>query len=214
MINILINNIGYTCPTSWDDITLAQAVRLESLSEQLSGAAKDALAEVYEPSAMRETADPGVQAELETFGEKIFGLLCGVPDQTVLATEPEHIRELVGRYLLRFAAGMIFEPDYVPRRITSFAWNGETLHLPRTDIDLAGMTMPMADASAAELCGATDLYNAGRGAQAAMIVAMLCRPEGEPYDERRAKERARTMTGLPMSIAMEVFFCLPQRTIT
>ena len=214
MINIFINNVGYACPTSWDDITLAQAARLELLSEQLSGAAKDALAEVYEPSAMREIADPEVQAELETFGTKIFGLLCGVSDQTVRATEPGHIQELVGRHLLRFAVGMIFEPDYAPRQITSFAWNGETLRLPRTDIDLAGITMPMADASAVELCGATDLYNTGRGSQAAMIVAMLCRPEGEPYDERKAKERARTMADLPMSIALEVFFCLPLRTTT
>ena len=212
MINIFINNQCYSCPTSWDDITLQQAVALDEFTENLSKEVKDRLAAKYEPSAERDIPDTDSQTMLQIFEQKLFALLCKIPENVVQQTDPKQINRIVDQYLIHFATGMIFEPDYEPRHIQSFEWEGERLFLPKSDTDLQNIEMPLAQVSAIELCEATDLYNADRILQAAMIIAILCRPEGEQYDENKAKLRAKTMGTLPMSIALEVFFCLSQRT--
>ena len=40
-----------------------------------------------------------------------------------------------------------------------------------------------------------------------LIVAILCRPEGEAYNERVARERAEKFKQLPCTVALDVFFC-------
>lgn len=42
------------------------------------------------------------------------------------------------------------------------------------------------------------------------IVSILCRPEGEEYDEKKSLARAESFMELPMSVVWEVFFCTHQ----
>ena len=208
MVKIVINNQVFHCPSDWDDVTIKQIAELRRLTLMLSGDVKDKLAVRYEPSAIRETDSLQDTSLFDSdWTEAVFCLMCMVPMSIIRVTDPKHIAFIVERYLMRFIIGVIFEPDYEPRGIEVFEWNGERLYMPKSTMDIAGRQMPFSDASVIELCEATDLYNVDRMMWAALIVAILCRPELEKFDEEKVKERAKNMVTLPMSIALEVFFC-------
>lgn len=74
----------------------------------------------------------------------------------------------------------------------------------------------MADETAESWAESNDLYLASENPYdcMALIVAILCRPEGEKYDEMKARERAEEFRQLPAYIAFEVFFCKLWQTTT
>lgn len=98
---------------------------------------------------------------------------------------------------------------YKPQGLSSFDFEGETYLLPKFSADGFGGEMPMAEETADTFAESNDLYLACENAldNMPLIVAILCRPEGEEYDEKVARERAEAFKRLPMSVALEVFFC-------
>jgi len=74
----------------------------------------------------------------------------------------------------------------------------------------------MIDVSALEYSESADLMTAfsslSGGAKdysrLPMLVAILCRPKGEPYDEEAAIQRSETFESLTMDVVWSVFFSL------
>ena len=56
----------------------------------------------------------------------------------------------------------------------------------------------------------TDLYLCDKWRYAPLVVAILCRPEGEPYREQTCRHRAWSMKKLPMDIVLRLYDMLRQ----
>lgn len=102
---------------------------------------------------------------------------------------------------------------YEPRDFEGFDFEGQHFCLPLSIEDGFGGVMPMAEVTADEWAESNDLRIASANPMeyAHLIVAILCRPEGEKYSERVARERAEKFKQLPCSLAFDVFFCKLRR---
>ena len=89
-----------------------------------------------------------------------------------------------------------------------FAEVGERLSFPEEIRGFEGETIPMADLSAEEFCEATDLYLDDKWSYAPLIAAVLCRPEGERYEEKKALGRAERLRRMPMGIVLRLYATL------
>ncbi|MBQ6584408.1 MAG: hypothetical protein IIX42_04565 [Alistipes sp.] len=98
---------------------------------------------------------------------------------------------------------------YEPQGIKSFEWGGVEYHLPKMTADGFGGVLPMSEETAESWAESNDLHLASENPYEYMplIVAILCRPEGEAYNELTARARAEQFRQLPAYIAFEVFFC-------
>ena len=105
---------------------------------------------------------------------------------------------------------------YEPKGIKSFEWEGVEYLLPRLTADGFGGLLPMADETAESWAESNDLHLASENPYEYMplIVAILCRPEGEAYNELTARARAEEFRQLPAYIAFEVFFCKLMQLLT
>lgn len=206
-MNIIINNKHYTCPTTWNEVTLAQATELWRAAESVSPMVKDYFASYFEPSANEPSFCVADSTELLAFMVDAMAILCRIPIDELHKTEPSQIEIFTLTNLTQFIVSSIFEPVYTPMNIENFEWRGETLLLPQSGIDIEGDMMALEGISAQQLCLASDLHIAGSIRYAPLIVALLCRPADEKFSTRKATQRAQTMKELPMSIVLEVFFC-------
>lgn len=207
MIDIVINNLEYSLPVTWDEISLNEAMSLEVLTDKLPDSLKEYFAVMYEPSAAHDELSDSECGVLADFYARVLSLLSKIPLELALQTQPQQVAHVAEKYLSHFIVSVIFEPVFDPRGIESFMWQGEELLLPRTRIGWNGQQIEGYNISAEEFCVVSDLYTQSKVRYAAMIVATLCRPRGEVYDVQRVIKRARTMSLLPMSIVLEVFFC-------
>ena len=105
---------------------------------------------------------------------------------------------------------------YEPKGIEKFEHNGVEYYLPRLTADGFGGLLPMADETAESWAESNDLHLASANPYEYMplIVAILCRPKGEEYNEQSARARAEVFKQLPAYIAFEVFFCKLIQSIT
>lgn len=87
---------------------------------------------------------------------------------------------------------------------------GIRMLFPAPAVDPDGSVVPLAHTTAVELCEATDLYLCDKWRYAPLVVAILCRPEGEPYREQTCRHRAWSMKKLPMDIVLRLYDMLRQ----
>lgn len=207
MIDIVINNCAYSCPISWDEVELRQAIELQAVAQNAPNQVKEYFASQFEPSAHEPSICTVNSTQLLDLLIDVASILCCIDKTELRMTDPQQIESFANQYLAPFIVSVIFDPVYTPRHIVEFEWNGEVLRLPTTTEDSEGVNIQCEEISAEQLCQATDLHIAGSLRYAATIVALLCKPEGEIFCMKRALERAKTMNRLPMSIVFEVFFC-------
>ena len=110
-----------------------------------------------------------------------------------------------------YQAGM-----YEPSDFEGFDFEGVHYRMPLSITDGFGGVMPMANTTAEEWCESNDLRVACSNPAEHMhlIVAILCRPDGEKYNERVARERAEKFKELPCKVGLDVFFCKLHRMST
>ncbi len=214
MIDIYINNQRWHCPTQWKEVSLGQAMRLETLIDAAPAEIRGHFATAFDPSAEESGLDATENQPLQEFYARTLAILGNIPEEICLRTVPEQVAEFVDHYLSLFVVSLIFEPVFEPEHPDGFEWRGERLLLPRSGVDVAGKELPCAGLSAEEFCNASELYTADRIRYAAAIIATLCRPEGEAYDEQCALRRAQGMEMLDMQTVLEVFFCLQEHINT
>lgn len=224
---------------SWSELTLIQGIALAKIVERIPKPLHDYYAQVLqeanpvdaylEMSASLTEEDkakgiPMLQADILT--------LLVAPQSKEAFTHnllpymsPRYVDKLFEKVGLHFTLGLLFFPPSEKfEHITTagaFTLEGQTYHLPRSrDIPLGDQTIKeyMADVTAVEFCETADLdlaarqLNGGKLEYAANIVAILCRPEGESYDERRSLARVPLFRQkLTMDIVWAVFFYTVQQ---
>jgi hypothetical protein len=140
----------------------------------------------------------------------------GVPLEAFTALTYKQQRAFCDPFELQVIRPLYMVGLYEPKGIEKFEFEGVEYHLPRLTADGFGGLLPMADETAESWAESNDLHLACANPYQHMplIVAILCRPEGEPYKEQAARARAELFKQLPAYIAFEVFFCkLMQSTI-
>ena len=140
----------------------------------------------------------------------------GIPLEAFTSLTFRQQRAYCDTFELRVIRPLYMVGLYEPVGIKSFEWEGVTYHLPKMTADGFGGLLPMSDETAESWAESNDLYLATENPYDCMslIVAILCRPEGEKYDELKARERAEEFRQLPAYIAFEVFFCKLLQTTT
>jgi len=209
----------HKCVSEWSEISLEKAVEVMEVAESFP----DNLKKLYHLSADEKKADEynkvdKLISDKQRFKEipaiygKIISLLSDVSDVDVNLWGPIERTAFYNDYIFKFVYGLIVSPfDYKAENIKDFEFRGETYYLPDSRMIL-GNEKPFADVTALEFAEVADLeinsreLTAGKYEVAANIVAILCRPEGEVYDEEKALIRAEKFKDLPMDIVWEVFF--------
>lgn len=138
-----------------------------------------------------------------------IALVSGLPLEALEASSFRQQRMFCNIFELNVIRPLYMLGAYQPKGIESFEHNGVTYMLPKFSDDGFGGMLPMAEESAEAFCESNDLVTACDNVfeNMPLIVAILCRPEGEQYDERTARQRAEEFKQLPASVAFEVFFC-------
>ena len=189
MTTVTIDNRSYPCPSAWNEIGWEQFFTLAEYAGQTVGT-----------------------SATERKAERVLERICGV--------DPGTVRKIDGRQRKQFADCLGerffgFPPPFPENpdgngSTDGFDWNGIRMLFPAPAVDPDGSVVPLAHTTAVELCEATDLYLCDKWRYAPLVVAILCRPEGEPYREQTCRHRAWSMKKLPMDIVLRLYDMLRQ----
>jgi len=213
----------------WSDITIEKATKLYEIANKFPQSVKEIYALILEeqtPEVISKTqelensiTDLQKIKELPILYGELIKILTTIDKNIINQLIPQQRTDFYNRYLAKFIVGILHFPiDFKPKNITTFEIEGTTYYLPTISKFKVGNTMiqePMSNATAIEFTEAADFELAakqlegGRIEVLANIIAILCRPENEVYDERVSAKRAEMFQEkITMDIAWEVFFCL------
>ena len=219
------DNIGEVCtiPYDLDAVTLGQAQAIfAEMDKRAPAGYLEALAGVAEL--------PDEQKWSEAIKEQTAALcaaLCaatGIPAEALDALTLPQQRELLNEFecgvvLPLYNVNVLYHKgDGTPAQVdecTEFEFEGVRYVNTAVERDAAGMIQPNADQTTEEFCESNDLLQIGANPIALMhlFVAVVCRPAGEAYDERKARERAELFKRLPVKIALDCFFSFAANAI-
>lgn len=147
---------------------------------------------------------------------RVIAVVGGFDKSAVDALTDEEVIRFAPNFELQVLRPLYQLGMYEPREFEGFDFEGVHYRMPLSINDGFGGVMPMADTTAEEWAESNDLRVAcsNPGEYMHLIVAILCRPEGEKYNERVARERAERFKQLPCSVALDVFFCKLHRMST
>lgn len=151
-------------------------------------------------------------SQLKEYSALVCGAMAeitGIPHEAFMALTLRQQRVFCDVFELQVIRPLYLLGLYEPRNIREFEFEGTKYLLPKFSSDGFGGLLPMAEETTEAFAESNDLYMALENPYQALplIVAILCRPEGEQYDELKARERAEVFKGLSCSVAFEVFFC-------
>ena len=218
----------------WDKVTIDQAVELMEHIEMLPAELKELyrlFTEEQTPEVKKKAKEiegaftiEQLRKEFPMFYGKALEILSDLPREIIDLMKAEEREAIYSEYLFPFVHGLMYFPsDFKEDTRDHFIFEGVEYQYPRTRtvggklVDgkvEGGLEMPLFSSTAIEFTEAADLQvaadkmSAGRYEMAKHIVAVLCRPDGEKYDEKVATERAQKMGTLKMSTVWQVFFCL------
>lgn len=204
-----LDGVQYTIPYDLEALTIGQAQEIYKLVDgdddyldYLSGKKKDLWSSDvfrYARKAMRAMA-----------------VAVGIEESAVESMTDEEVLRFAPNFELNVLRPLFQLGMYQPQHFDGFDFEGVHYTMPLTAADGFGGTMPMADVTAEEWAESNDLRIACEHSTDYMhlIVAILCRPEGEKYNERVARERAERFKNLPCSVGLDVFFCKLSRMNT
>lgn len=225
MITVTINEQTFHLFNEWKDITVDRASRVHDIRMPAS------LRKCYEVALNRSISEEEAQRQLDEatkeisfedqykvipkyFGEVLLEL-SDIPREMITKIDVTSIRAIYHTYLKKIVEGIHFIPsDYQPNQINSFEFEGETYFLP-TDKKVFGQSVPMVDLTALEFTESADLaielakINESKDlSRIANLIAILCRKQGEAYDEDVCLKRGEEFKRLTMDLAWDVFFSL------
>lgn len=94
-------------------------------------------------------------------------------------------------------------------KLMGFQHDGIVYHLPESKIDYYGNEAPLASATFSEVVECFELEkNKLFVPSLPYILAILCKPFGEQYDDQNVNERAESFKTLPMNIVWSIAFFL------
>ena len=228
MLTVKVNDNLFEVCESWKDITIAKAVELYKI--KLPEKLKDIYNLTYYsrlPEKEKEVTLKELQAKITDednhkhfprFYASALEILSNIPHDIIMKTDVISVKALYFEYLQKFVEGIFFFPQYEFKPITSFEFKGETYCLPMSR-EVFGVDVPMVDVTALEFTESADMLSAVSSLQKdisklATLVAILCRPQGEAYNEQTTIQRTKEFQDLPMDIVWNVFFSLAVPLIT
>lgn len=226
MLTIDINGTNYNVCDAWGDITIERADRLLKL--RLPDGLRDVYNVAFNPGGMTPEEHEQKVAEVTermSFDDqyhnvpkymfRVVELLSDIPVDVLKKVDVMSVRTLYHSYLRKFVEGVNYQPtDYEPPSIEHFDFEGVRYYLP-TSKNILGVNVPCIDMTALEFAESTDLMSQLARADGekdftryANVISIMCRPDGEPYDEGLALARAERFKGLTMDVVWSVFFSL------
>jgi hypothetical protein len=226
MIKLEIHSEQVNLKDQWSDITLKEAIALYKVAKKLP----DHVVSLYEEK-LKDKPDEKLIDQLsekitieehqkklpQIYGE-LIALLSNIRPELLKKLGPGERRVLYDHFLAQFVLGLLFWPAYKSEGIAYFSYKGTKYFLPMSST-LHNYIRPGVDLSALEFTEVADLQIAanhleeGRFTHASKIIAILCRPKGETYDEQICGNRANEFLSLTMDKVWEVFFSLVECTI-
>ncbi len=223
-----INGQEYKHKERWDELTLADCADLYPVIDDIP----DELHKYYEITLLKEGEDrESALRELEesltdehylrTFPEyygKVLVALSNIPED-VMSQVLWDSRELTFKvHSEKFVIGMLFMPlDLNYDNFKKFTFKKVTYHTQKEE-EILGKFIPMKGAETIEFLEASQMMTNAKNLEGgvyergAHIIAILCRPKGEEYDEKKMLKRAEIFKDLPMSVVFQVFFSLLKST--
>lgn len=93
--------------------------------------------------------------------------------------------------------------------MTGFSHNNIIYHLPKNKVDYYGNKMPLATATFSEIVECFELEKAQTFVNSLpFILAILCKPYGEQYNDQKVNERATEFESLSMNYIWSICFFL------
>ena len=223
MVIIKINGQNYEACESWADITIETAARLAEI--HLPYKLQETYDVIYKSGGDQDEKQKKLDAITDSMTEEdqykhfprfylnCMKVLSNVPEEVLEKTDVISIKAFYFQYFQKFVEGVHFFPyDFEPKTIASFTFKDVVYELPH-DKEVFGQRVPMVDISAMEFCESSDLMTAvsylnkkKELGKLAMILAILCRPAGEQYDQDTALKRAAEFQQISMDIVWNVFF--------
>ncbi len=226
MILVTINGQSYSVCSEWKDLNISKAAELHKIpmpetlrncytvAVQAAGMPeKDA--EIRLDEAERQITIEDQHKHFPGYFLSVIACLSDIPEAVLRQTDVNSIKAIYQTYMKQFVEGVHFIPaGFTAMDIESFEFDGETFLLPKSK-KVFGVDVPMVDVSALEFTESADLmvYMARIEKDKdintiANLISILCRPEGEKYNEEVSLARAERFKGLTMDVVWGVFFSL------
>lgn len=222
MLKIEVNGKQYDCIENWEEMSIGQAIDLLPVLYSLPESMQKIYSYAFDKDGAKKQAEVVITDE-ELIKElpKVYGdiieKLTNIPRNVIDYITPESRTSFYNEYLLPFVLGLLVTPyNYKEQQLTHFDFEGEKYIFPMYEKDVNGDVRPASNITAIEFTESADLQLAatkieqGKFNYATHVIAILCRPQGEAYNEKTMLERSEKFKELPMSIFWEVFFCLTQ----
>lgn len=198
-----LNKKKQTLKTNWTEITLNEAVSICSLE----------LPEI-------DITDPAAWMSHTRYCRDVIAILSDMSSADLDRTNANDILTYFTTFLLPIVVDLhsVTPVSYEPEYIKSFEFGGVTYMLPES-LRIESDVLPMYSSQTVDFIESSnimamiaELKEKGINYMS-MVVAIVCRPDGEKYDEKTAFERSKQFSELPMSVVWEVFFCIQQLTL-
>lgn len=206
MIHLKINKKRGTIATNWQDITINQAIRLMAI--ELPDTLKD------DPT---DTALWYVGTDGYKYAAQVFEVLSTFDREDIQHTNAADIMLYFIRHHLQKVIDLhsTTPSSYEQTFIQSFEFEGKRYLLPKS-LKVESQTMPMYSSKAIDFVESSNILSviADLGKDGIkhlpLFVAIYCRDDADKYDEQAINDLAKKFNNLPMSVALEVFFCIQQ----
>lgn len=208
MIQFSVNKSTYKLNTTWQEITIQQAIDLTEIGmpDYLQTKLKEGGVGLSDFMVL-----DGLQ-----FAKKSVSVLAGIPEKELDKTHAGDVLNLFAIVLpLIIDLYNVTPQTYIPKMITEFTYKGETFLMPQSKV-FNGVFVPGTDLDSVSFVESANLMAAigqlkEKGlASMPALVACYCKKPGEVFDQFVIMERAEAFRGLPMSVAWEVFFYMAQ----
>lgn len=222
MIVVKNSKTKLTVKSEWADFTLKEAFELQKAVLQLP----QKLRLFYKDTLQNKPSDVEFNNldNLNILPKHYNSILTlfGIDTVALGLTSAEQITQLYNKFALKMVLEILFMPNVdLPKKGDFFTHEGVDYYYPESRTLAIGnqsIDEPFTKGTAIEFSELSDLQ---RGAMQdnglpyfANIVAILCRPKGEEYDEQTCLNRVEGFMRLPMSIVWRVFFYLIKYLIT
>lgn len=205
--------IRYTDADSLDAEKIALPYDIEALTIGQAQEIYKALAEdedyIAFLSGAKEEVWSSTLLEYARKAMRVVALVGGFDASAVNSLSDDEVVEFAPAFEMNVLRPLYHFGVYKPKEFEGFDFEGVFYRMPLSVADGFGGVMPMADTTAEEWAESNDLriVSANPVEYMHLIVAILCRPDGEVYNERVARERAEKFKQLPCTVALDVFFC-------
>lgn len=194
----------YAIKNQWREVTISEAIELSKIE------LPDYFTSIYKEidAAKREELVLGLKDDdfskiIPDVQSEVLCLLSDIPRDIAFRLEPCSLTSLYNEVLAPIHLGIILHAPGDIEVVKDFKYEGQSFMLP-SNVVVMGNEIPMYNEQALPFCDAIELARGGIENYSAMV-ATLCRPKGEVYNEDTARVRADMFKELPMSIAWNAF---------